>query len=275
MPEPAQGSCAAKCDCPGVSAILSGVSRFGFLGKGRPLYSVATVGHISAEVSAITFLAFIGSLNLMTAFPRFLPRRVEHSADAPVKLYAPPPGWFDRVGDIYVDAAILGACAGWYGGTLWIHVLRGGQQHIHFQDGVLVGFGKAVWVPVENLLVAMARLGLVPVIAASAHSSFRWHLMGMGVPDGISVLVVNGFNLGPLARQASVHQPELPPIKGLLNWVGIEAATTIVNASVTAFLPALVTWRLGDCARRLFLCPVDHRYYGDATADQCVHLDGA
>src|ERR1700733_1393008 len=230
-----------------LSALLSGVLGLVFWARAAHYDSVATVGHISAEVSAITFLALIGSLNLMTAFPRFLPepgwntRRMllsSYTASALVGLIAAGIFMLTPLS----SALVLDGMAGRLGFTFCVMV----NSIFMFQDGALVGFGKAVWVPVENLLVAIARLGLIPVIAASAHlpvtASVLW---AWAFPTVISVFVVNGFNLGPLARRQSVYQPKLPRINEVLNWVGIEAVTTIVNASVSCFLPALVTWRLG------------------------------
>jgi O-antigen/teichoic acid export membrane protein len=230
-----------------LSAILSGVLGLVFWARAAHYDSVATVGHISAEVSAITFLALIGSLNLMTAFPRFLPeagwntRRMllsSYTASALVGLIAAGIFMLTPLS----SALVLDGMAGRLGFTFCVMV----NSIFMFQDGALVGFGKAVWVPVENLLVAIARLGLIPVIAASAHlpvtASVLW---AWAFPTVISVFVVNGFNLGPLAGRQSVYQPKLPPMKEVLNWVGIEALTTIVNASVSSFLPALVAWRLG------------------------------
>jgi O-antigen/teichoic acid export membrane protein len=240
-----------------MSALLAGGLGLVFWGRTTHYQSTATVGHVVAEVSAISFLAIIGGLNLTTAFPRFLPlagwhtRRIllaSYAASASVGLIA--------VGIFMLtplsSGLVLDGTAGRLAFTLCVVI----NSIFNFQDGGLVGFGKATWVPVENLLVAIARLGLIAVIAKSAfHAASAGILWSWALPMGISVLVVSILSAGPLAARQAKIPPNLPPLKGLLNWVGIEAATTVVNACVSAFLPALVTWRLGDVQGAYFFVP--------------------
>jgi O-antigen/teichoic acid export membrane protein len=240
-----------------ISALLAGGLGLVFWARTAHYQSPATVGHVSAEVSAISFLAIIGGLNLTTAFPRFLPLAGWHTRRMLLASYAASAS----VGLIAVgifmltplsSGLVLDGTAGRLAFTLCVVI----NSIFNFQDGGLVGFGKATWVPVENLLVAIMRLGLIAVIAKSAfYSASAGILWSWALPMGISVLVVSILSAGPLAARQAKIPPNLPPVRGLLNWVGIEAVTTIVNASVTAFLPALVTWRLGDVQGAYFFVP--------------------
>ena len=240
-----------------LSAILSGALGLVFWARTAHYQSTATVGHVSAEVSAISFLAVIGGLNLAVAFPRFLPlagwdtRRmllVSYMVSASVGLVASAIFMLTPLS----SGLVLDGTAGRLAFTLCVMI----NSIFMFQDGGLVGFGKATWVPVENLLVAIARLGLIAFIARSVfHSASADILWSWAVPMGISVLVVTMLSLGPLAGRQARNRPKLPPNKELARWVGVEAATTVVSSCVIAFLPALVTWRLGDIQGAYFFVP--------------------
>ena len=122
------------------------------------------------------------------------------------------------------------------------------------QDGGLIGFGRSTWVPVENILVALARLALLPVTAAflSAPIGALW---SWALPMAIAVIVVNVLNIGLLAGQQANQRPSLPTFGELGRFVAIESVTTAISAAVSAFLPALVTLRLGATQGGYFYVP--------------------
>jgi O-antigen/teichoic acid export membrane protein len=122
------------------------------------------------------------------------------------------------------------------------------------QDGGLVGFGRFGWVPVENVLVASARLALLP-LAAMFLSTRIGILWSWALPMAVGVLVVNVLIIGRLAGQQSKQQPSLPTFGELGRFVAIESVTTAVAASLSAFLPALVTQRLGASQGGYFYVP--------------------
>jgi O-antigen/teichoic acid export membrane protein len=241
-----------------LSAILSGALGLGFWVRAAHYQSVAVVGHASAEVSAITFLAAAGSLNLMTALPRFLPAAGWNARRMLLASYGATALTGLTAAAIFVSTPLSSKLIAQDGASgRWAFALCVVANSIFmFQDGALVGFGKATWVPVENLLVAIARLGLIPVIAVAAHVSVVTGILwAWALPMFVSVLAVNTLNLGPLAERQSTARPNLPPPRDVLRWVGVEALTTILNASVTSFLPALVVWRLGDVQGGYFYVP--------------------
>lgn len=238
-----------------LSVALSGGLGLVFWAQAAHYQSAANIGRVSAEVSAISFLSTVGSLNLMAAFGRFIPEA----------------GWNARrvVLVSYGTVALVGLLAS---GIFMLTplapeiVLDGAAGHLAFvfcvlvssifmiQDGGLVGYGRSTWVPVENLLVAMARLGLIPVMAEFI-SRAPGMLWSWALPMVVSVIVVNIFNIGPLAASQAKMRPSLPPFRELAGFVGIESLTTAVGASASAFLPALVVWRLGDVQGGYFYVP--------------------
>jgi O-antigen/teichoic acid export membrane protein len=135
-------------------------------------YTTQAVGINSATIAAMTFLAGIARLYLEGTLVRFLPRagqtapRLIRSAYLVSILaativgaifllglnsWAPALG-FLRVSPIVAASFILATVA--Y--TIYVE-----------QDGVLIGLRQAKWVPVENILFALAKLILLIVLAKS------------------------------------------------------------------------------------------------------------
>ena len=71
----------------------------------------------------------------------------------------------------------------------------------------------------------------------------------------VSVLVVNTLIIGLLTRRQTKQRPRLPTFGELGHFVAIESVTTAVSAAVSAFLPALVTRRLGASQGGYFYVP--------------------
>jgi O-antigen/teichoic acid export membrane protein len=122
------------------------------------------------------------------------------------------------------------------------------------QDGGLVGFGRTSWVPVENILVASARLALLP-LAAMFLSAPIGALSSWALPMAVAVVVVNVQIIGRLAGRQTMQRPSLPAVGELGRFVAIESVTTAISAAVSAFLPALVTQRLGASQGGYFYVP--------------------
>jgi O-antigen/teichoic acid export membrane protein len=238
-----------------VSAVTAGCLALIFWSVTAHHQHASGVGSVSAEVSSISFLAAMSSLNLINVFARFLPEA----------------GWHARrlILVSYGAAALTGLLAA----TIFLLtpmaaglVLGGGPGRLAFaacvmlcsifsiQDGGLIGFGRSTWVPVENILVALARLALLPVAAAflSAPIGVLW---SWALPMAIAVLVVNVLNIGVLAGQQAKQRPSLPAVGELGRFVAIESVTTAMSSAVSAFLPALVTLRLGASQGGYFYVP--------------------
>jgi O-antigen/teichoic acid export membrane protein len=238
-----------------ISAAGAGVLALVFWSLTARTTSPATVGVIAAEVSTVSFLAGVGSLNLINVFARFLPEAGRLA------------GRMILIG--YACAALAGsAVAGLFLLTPWARdlVIGGGPGAVAFvalvvvnsvfmiQDGGLVGLGHPLWVPAENLLVAIARLGLLPLAATSIGGSGGL-LVAWAVPMALSVLVLNALMLTRLAPAQAVRRHRLPSRRDLTRFVAIESVTTAVTSSVSAFLPALVKQRLGAAAGGFFYVP--------------------
>lgn len=217
--------------------------------------NAAAVGKISAEVSTITFLATVGSLNLTSIFGRFLPVAGWHAR----RLMA---AGYGSAGLVGLLAALIFLATPLASGL----VIGGGLGALAFvsfvilnsvfniQDGGLIGFGRFGWIPAENVSVALLRFALLPVSALllSAQASV---LAAWLVPMALAVFIVNVFNLGPLARGRMRQRPRLPVARELSRLVAVGAISGAVNATVSIFLPAFVTHRLGSVQGGYFYVP--------------------
>jgi hypothetical protein len=215
----------------------------------------SAVGAISAEVSSITFLAAVGSLNLVSIFGRFLPVAGWRARRLIVTGYgsASLAGLVLSAVFLFTPLAkglIIGGEVGRFAFVMFVVV----NSVFNIQDGGLIGFGRFGWIPAENASVALLRFLLLPV--AAIFLSAREGVLGAwALPMVIAVVVVNIFNLGPLPSQQMGDRPNLPKIGELSRLVGVGSLSNSVNATVTAFLPALVTHRLGSVQGGYFYVP--------------------
>jgi O-antigen/teichoic acid export membrane protein len=217
--------------------------------------NAAAVGKISAEVSSITFLATIGSLNLTGIFGRFLPEAGWRARKLLVTGYGSATLVGLLASLVYLATPMAkGLAIGGGVGALAFVISVVLNSIFNIQDGGLIGFGRFEWIPVENASVALARFALLPVAAIflSAQASVlgAWLL-----PMAVAILVVNIYSLGPLAGEKMRQRPKLPKAGELSHLIAVGAISGSVNAVVSAFLPAVVTHRLGSAQGGYFYVP--------------------
>ena len=237
------------------SAVIAGGLGFVFWAVTAHHQSASGVGSVSAEVSAITFLASMGSLNLINVFARFLPEAGWNARRMILISYSAAVLAGLLLASIFLATPLAsGLVLGGTTGRLAFASCVVLNSIFMIQDGGLVGFGRAPWVPVENILVASARLALLPLCATllSARIGILW---SWALPMAVAVLVVNAVNIGPLAGRQSSRRPQLPRFGELSHFIAIESVTTAVSAAAITFLPALVTRQLGATQGGYFYVP--------------------
>lgn len=215
----------------------------------------SAIGSVSAEVSSITFLAAVGSLNLSSIFARFLPVAGRYARRLILISYggAALAGLLAAIVFLLTPLA-TGLVLGGAFGRLAFAACVVLNSIFNNQDGGLIGFGRFGWVPTENVSVALARLALLPLSAVffSARISVLW---SWALPMVFAILVVNVLIVGPLAGREAKRDPRLPPFGELGRLVAIGSVTTAIYAAVSAFLPALVTHRFGPTQGGYFYVP--------------------
>jgi hypothetical protein len=238
-----------------LSAGAAGILAFSFWAVNAHHYSASAVGSVSAEVSSITFLATVGSLNMTGLFARFLPVAGWHTRRLIITGY----GAAALAGLLAAAVFLLtpfgtDIAVGGRSGRVAFAVFVVLNSIFNIQDGGLIGFGRFGWVPIENVLVASARLAILPLAASlmSARSGVLW---SWAIPMAAAVLVVNSLIIGPLAGRQTERRPVLPTAGDLCRFVALDSVSSAIYAAVASFLPALVTHRLGAVQGGYFYVP--------------------
>lgn len=172
------------------------------------LYSPATLGRNSAAISALTFLAGVASLALSTVIIRFVPTAgsrtlaliltsyvivIASSTVAAVIFLAGIDIWAPHLGFLVDDPALV----------VFFILSTVSWNVFLLQDDVLTGLGQARWVPVENGVYSLAKIGLLVVLATRAA---RYGILASStIPAMLAVLPINVL---VLARFVPRHAAE-------------------------------------------------------------------
>jgi O-antigen/teichoic acid export membrane protein len=233
-----------------LSSGLTAVFTLGFWAVAAHLHDAATVGRATAEIAAITLVAGFAQLNLLGVFLRFLPAAGHLARRLLLTGYV-----------AMTVAAVIGGCVfvalgldqGFDGGggavehTVFVAAIAA-QAVFVVQDGVLTAFGKATWVPVENLATTAFRFAvlLVPIAAVAQFAiAGAWF-----VPVFAAVLVVNGIVLRRLSnalRSRAIEPPSLPPRHELAQFIFAEYVNSLLTNAAT-FAPPLLVLHLVDAS---------------------------
>ena len=222
------------------------------------LYSPAVIGLNSAAISALMFLAGVSELNLMSALIRFIPgagkttRRFVSSAYLIALLVALVVSgvflwrlrfWAPALSFLASDPAIIV----WFilGTMAWcIFVL---------QDSVLTGLRLAVWVPVENAVFALVKIGLLVVFALSlphlgVFASWTFALVATLLPTNFYIFK----RLIPKHMQRENKKVERVAAPQVVKYVAADYVGALFWLVSTTLMPVLVTALAGATANAYF-----------------------
>lgn len=135
------------------------------------LYSDDVVGINSAAIALMMFISAVAQLNLPPALARFIPASPRQAGKLVASSYAISAS---------LGLVIVGGYFILFRGSRLFEQLLGNQRWIALlfvmgvaswcvfalQDGALAGFGRALWVPVENAVFGIAKLVLLVVLAS-------------------------------------------------------------------------------------------------------------
>jgi O-antigen/teichoic acid export membrane protein len=214
-------------------------------------YSAHDVGINSALISSMMFLAGIAGLNLTNVVVRFLPEAGPRTARLAAISYGVAGsaavlialGFVVGVGewapalDFLRDDAALGA---------WFLLSTLGWCLFSIQDSVLTALGKAVWVPIENAVFSLLKLGLL-VVGASLLPVY-----GIFVSWTAAMLVsVAGVNLVifvRLVKRAAGRPAAEPPVlrsRAFARYFAADYTCSVAWLSGINLMPLVVTAVLG------------------------------
>ncbi|MEA2566989.1 MAG: hypothetical protein QOD49_2166 [Actinomycetota bacterium] len=227
------------------------------------LYSPAEVGVGNAAISLMQLLAGIGGqLTFAAALARFIPRAgggsrrlaffsylLAGSAGVAVSLVYIAVihihvGFFNRIpavlGHSWLLAAALGASV-----TVWCLFA--------LQDAVLTGIRQAVWIPVENGLYGVVKIGM---LVALAHVTQHYGIFtSFTLPAFIALFPTNYFifrRLLPRHMRASATEPVGVSIRSIRRFMGGDYLGTVLFMATGTLLPVLILARLGKAEAGYF-----------------------
>lgn len=221
-------------------------------------YSPETVGLNSAALSALTFLANVAQLNLGNAFNRFLPSSGQQARRFILSTYS-----------ITVVVSIIGAVLFLVGINAWaprLSFLTASPLLIVgfvvsvvawlifiLQDSVLVGLRQATWVPVKNIVFAVAKVALLIALAAS--------LPDVGIvaawiiPVMISLFPVNYLifkRLMPRHIQETQHRAIPITRRQIVQYATGDYVGSLITTATIDLLPIIIVERVTASANAYF-----------------------
>ena len=223
-------------------------------------YPAEWVGEAAAEIAAITLLAGLAQLNMLSVFLRFLPgsggRTVQFLSSGYAAIV---------VASVLAGAAfiLLGFGAGFLSGSVlersaFVLAIMVFALFV-VQDGVLTTFRKAPWVAVGKLTVGIVKLVLLALLLPLLRGgsvvgiTATWY-----VPPLVAVLVVNAIvfsRLAPEQVRQSAGRSALPPGRQLASFIFAEYLNNLVSNVVTFIPPLLVLHMVDATAAAYFNVP--------------------
>lgn len=228
-----------------------------FWGTAAHIAPASTVGRTSAEIAAMMLLANLAQLSFGTIFERFLPVAGHLTRAFVQRAYVMCVGTAIVFGTVYVIAgfshSFLPSSWGWRllfvsSVVLWTLFM--------LQDSALIGLRSSKWVPVENILYALAKLAILPLLVALSHS--QGIFLAWTIPVLFTIVVVAWYLF---RRRIPDHQRDheltetLPSTRELFYLAGAQYATLLSSVFTPSIVALIVIERLGPVANAHYYIP--------------------
>lgn len=217
--------------------------------------SAQSVGTAFAEVSALTFISMIATLNLNNVFIRFLPASGRLATRFVWRGYVAVAIIGIAVGVGYVATGLAATIVPAHFPDRVLFVAAVPIFAVFtLEDSVLTALRITHWVPLENGITVLARILMLPVLVfLPARSAILLAWIG---PAALAVIIVNGYLFGH-ALPARPHRDGdgLPPWRRLASFVVAEYLTSLFGAAVLQVMPLIVVSRLGATEGGYFALP--------------------
>ncbi len=215
------------------------------------VFSDDEVGRGNALVSLMLLVSALTQLNFSQALIRFLPRSGTASARLVGNAYGLSAGLA-----VIGSAAVMAYChfllapgaalyvslpfAGWF------VVSTAAWSIFNLQDATLTGLRSSSWVPLENGLYGLAKLGLLVVVAGTSldHGVFTsWTLPVIALLVPVNLLVFR--RILPRHSAETATDQITPTRRRLTRYMGGDYTGMVFTQLSTTFLPVLVVHLLG------------------------------
>jgi len=210
-------------------------------------FSVESVGRSYAALSAATFLATLGSLNLGDALVRFVPAAGQHTRRLVLRCYAISAmcSALVAVGFLLLIPVVAPGLGFLRGPVLAVSFVAATAGYAIFvlQDGALTGVRRTGWVLGENAVFAVGKALLLALCAALA--------VGTGIMvswAGAMVLSIVLTNVVLFRRAVPAHEAAEPPRERpqrVLRWAVADYIGTLCSFASASVVPLMVLNQLG------------------------------
>lgn len=221
-----------------------------FWGVAAHLASATVIGRTSAEIAAMVLLANLAQLSFGSIFERFLPVAGTRTRAFVKRAYAMCVSTALVLAVVYVligfTHSFLPSSFTWraifvIAVVLWtIFIL---------QDSALIGLRASRWVPVENILFAVAKLALLPALVIVWRS--QGVFMAWSAPVGLTIVGVTWYLFRhriPEHESSFSATEALPSTRELFVLAGAQYATLLSSVFTPSLVALIVIERLGPVA---------------------------
>lgn len=240
-----------------VSSGGTAVLGVAFWGIAAHLAPARDIGRASAEIAAMVLLANLAQLSFGSIFERFLPVAGDRTRKFVARAYTMCVTFALIVASIYVSLGFaqrfLPSALAWRAMFVVATIL---WSIFVLQDSVLIGLRASRWVPVENILFALAKLALLPsLIAVAANQGI---FLAWSAPVAGTIIAVSWYLFAkriPDHQRLNPSSEGLPSTRELIVLAGAQYATLILGVFSTSIVTLIVIQRLGAVANAHYYVP--------------------
>ena len=224
------------------------------------VFSDDEVGRGNALVSLMLLVSALTQLNFGQALIRFLPRSGTASARLLGNAYAISAG-FAVIGSVAVMAwchFLLAPSAALYVSlpfAAWFVVSTTAWSVFNLQDSALTGLRSSSWIPLENGLYGLVKLGLLLIVAGTSLDQgvfTSWTLPVIALLVPVNLLIFR--RILPRHTTETTSDQIIPTRQVLTRYMGGDYTGMVFTQMSTTFLPVLVVHLLGP-AQGAYLLP--------------------
>jgi O-antigen/teichoic acid export membrane protein len=224
-------------------------------------YSAEVVGLSSAVLSASILLAGVSMLGLNNVLVRFVPLAGRATRRLVSYIYL-----ICVVSSVVITLIFIAGIDRWSPaldviranpGWLWSFVLATMLLCIFtLQDYVLTGLRQALWIPIENTLVAVVKVLLLALVAGNLQNAGIF--ASWNVPVVLSLLPINLLIFGrliPKHVEATSNQAISPNLRKIIEYAAGNHVGALFTLASTTVLPIVVIIQAGATANAYFYPP--------------------
>lgn len=236
----------------GITALLG----FAYWVVAARLFSSRDVGLAAAAISAMTLLAGISLFNLEAVLVRFIPIAGLHTMRLTAAVYILCGTAAVITASIFILALDLLEPTLRFlkenAGGAWFVVATTAWMMFVLQDGIMVGLGRAVWVPIENAVFGALKLALLLFFAGTGPFGIfeSWSIAAVIVVVPFTAIIFRRF----VPSHMGATSPDRPALTlaALRKYATADYVGAMFDLAAISLLPLIVTHIAGPVQNAFF-----------------------